>query len=393
MVVRSATTRWRSRRGRAPRVVMRATGPDAPVRTGGHPRARPRSSSSTRRRRAGAGDPRGVFAHAGRRVRGAALALGLLAAGRGVEAAPPFHWPVACTHGEDCWIVRHVDRDPGPEVLDVGCGALTGDGHRGTDIALADLSGLARGVAVLAPAAGTVAGVRDGMPDIATDAATAPALDGRDCGNGVRLEHDDGWTSQVCHLRRGSITVRSGDEVAAGEVLGRVGLSGATTFPHVHVGFTRDGRLVDAMDGARVEAGAACGELDPLFSNEPAYLPLPLVGAGVAARAPEDADLLRGWHRERRLPTHAPALVVWMQGYGTRAGDVLSFDLEAADGTRVVDERITLDDGHARGTYFAGTRRPAAGWPAGRYVGRVEWRRDERDAVRRFELEITPAPG
>jgi murein DD-endopeptidase MepM/ murein hydrolase activator NlpD len=318
-------------------------------------------------------------------VLAAAIALAPLAGG----AAPPFVWPLDCIHGEDCWIVRHVDRDPGPGVRDVGCGRLGGDGHRGTDIALADMSALARGVAVRAPAAGTVVGARDGMPDVASDAATAPALDGRNCGNGVRLDHGDGWISQLCHLRRGSVAVRPGDRVAAGALLGRVGLSGETSFPHLHVGFERAGRLIDVMDGAVVGGGADCGGVDPLFANAPAYLALPLVGAGVAPTVPDDADLLRGWHRERRLPPIAPALVVWMQGYGTRAGDVLRFRLRGPDGTPVIDHRTSLERGHARGSYYAGARRPEGGWPSGRYAGTVTWRRDDVTVRRGVTLEVT----
>jgi hypothetical protein len=246
-------------------------------------------------------------------------------------------------------------------------------------------------VAVLAPAAGTVTSVRDGMPDRSIDAADAPAVEGRNCGNGVRLEHGDGWTSQLCHLRRGSITVRPGDRVAAGDMVGRVGLSGETSFPHLHVGFEHDGRRIDPMDGAAVGTGPGCGTVDPLFATEPRYIALPLVGAGVAPTAPDDADLLRGWHRERRLPAHAPALVVWMQTYGTAPGDELAFRLEGPGGDPVVDQRRTLDDGHARGSYFAGRRRPEGGWPPGRYAGTVEWRRGDEAVRRRFELEITAA--
>jgi len=86
------------------------------------------------------------------------LAAALLLAVSSPPAADtqPFAWPVDCAPGEDCWIVRHVDRDPGPGVRDVACGELTGNDHRGTDIALADMSALARGVRVLAPAAGRV---------------------------------------------------------------------------------------------------------------------------------------------------------------------------------------------------------------------------------------------
>lgn len=327
------------------------------------------------------------------RLRLVAIAAAATVASTAATAAPPFVWPVDCIHGRDCWIVRHVDRDPGPGVRDVACGELSGDAHKGTDIALADMAALAEGVAVRAPAAGRVLGVRDGMPDIAITAPGAPALEGRNCGNGVRLEHDGGWSSQLCHLRRGSLTVRQGDRVEAGAVLGRVGLSGETTFPHLHVQFERDGALIDVMDGAAVADGAGCGEgVAPLFERAVAYATLPLVGAGVAPRAPEDADILRGWHREDTLPATAPALIVWMHGYGTRAGDVVSFTLTGPGDEPVLAHRTTLERGHARGTLFAGTRRPAAGWAPGRYRGTVEWRRGDTVAARTFDLEITPPP-
>jgi hypothetical protein len=121
------------------------------------------------------------------------------------------------------------------------------------------------------------------------------------------------------------------------------------------------------------------------------YVALPLVGAGIAPGAPEDADLLRGWHRERRLPPHAPALVVWMQSYGTEAGDELTFRLTGPEGEHVVDHRTTLQTGHARGSYYAGARRPRGGWPEGRYRGLVEWRRGDTVARRPFDVEITEA--
>lgn len=318
-----------------------------------------------------------------------AVSLVLLVAAGAATAGPPFAWPLDCTPERDCWIVRHVDRDPGPGVRDVACGTLTGDGHGGTDVALADMAALARDVTVRAPAAGRVVGVRDGMPDIPIDAPGAPALDGRDCGNGVRIDHGDGWVSQLCHLRRGSVRVRPGDRLAAGDALGLVGLSGKTNFPHLHVGFERAGVRVDPMDGAAVDPGAACDTGGAsLFADAPAYTPLPLVGVGVATEAPDDADLLRGAHRARRVPASAPALVLWAQAYGTRAGDRVRFTLRGPDGRAILDHGRRLEAGHARGSYFAGRRRPAGGWPVGTYAAGIEWRRGDVTTRRRFVVEI-----
>ncbi len=92
---------------------------------------------------------------------------------------PPLHadspvslsWPVDCTPGADCWIVNHVDLDPGPGAGDFACGPRTYDGHGGTDIAILDLPKMEAGVAVVAVAAGKVIGRRDSMPDVMGDKA------------------------------------------------------------------------------------------------------------------------------------------------------------------------------------------------------------------------------
>ena len=37
------------------------------------------------------------------------------------------------------------------------------------------------------------------------------ATAGRNCGNGVTLDHGDGWQTQYCHMRRGSVAVKVAD--------------------------------------------------------------------------------------------------------------------------------------------------------------------------------------
>ncbi|MBT2422269.1 M23 family metallopeptidase [Streptomyces sp. ISL-22] len=53
-------------------------------------------------------------------------------------------------------------------------------------------------------------------------------------GNHVILDLGDGTYALYAHLRRGSLTVREGDRVTAGQPLARCGNSGNTTEPHLH---------------------------------------------------------------------------------------------------------------------------------------------------------------
>ncbi|HVS16618.1 MAG TPA: M23 family metallopeptidase [Thermoanaerobaculia bacterium] len=57
-------------------------------------------------------------------------------------------------------------------------------------------------------------------------------------GNHVVIEHADGEHSHYAHLQTGSIAVAAGDRVARGEQIGRLGHSGNSTEPHLHVHLT-----------------------------------------------------------------------------------------------------------------------------------------------------------
>ncbi|HWP63933.1 MAG TPA: peptidoglycan DD-metalloendopeptidase family protein [Candidatus Binatia bacterium] len=60
----------------------------------------------------------------------------------------------------------------------------------------------------------------------------------------VRIEHADGSQAWYGHLDP-SLEVRVGDRVTAGQVLGRIGLTGRTTGPHLHLEVRVGGRPVD----------------------------------------------------------------------------------------------------------------------------------------------------
>ncbi|MGE3511949.1 MAG: M23 family metallopeptidase [Vicinamibacterales bacterium] len=103
---------------------------------------------------------------------------------------------------------------------------------------------LASGRDVLSPAAGTIVAVRDGIPD---------AVPGRPdrhlrAGNHVVIEVAPREYLFLAHLQAGSLAVRSGDTVHAGQRVGRVGNSGNTSEPHLHL-HLQDTPVADAGEG------------------------------------------------------------------------------------------------------------------------------------------------
>jgi hypothetical protein len=86
------------------------------------------------------------------------------------------------------------------------------------------------GEPVYAPCEGGVAQIENQLPD-----QTPPEIDpGHPAGNFVRLECGEADVV-LAHLMHASVTVRLGDRVQAGRVVGRVGNSGWSTEPHLHL--------------------------------------------------------------------------------------------------------------------------------------------------------------
>jgi len=53
-------------------------------------------------------------------------------------------------------------------------------------------------------------------------------------GNHVVIRHGDGMFSILGHVKQGSVMVKAGDVVKAGQTVAAVGNSGTSMFPHLH---------------------------------------------------------------------------------------------------------------------------------------------------------------
>jgi hypothetical protein len=86
------------------------------------------------------------------------------------------------------------------------------------------------GAPVISPCAGTVVRSVDGLPDL-----PPPKRDRNNArGNHIAIACA-GVRVELAHLKKGSVGVRVGEQVSAGDRLGQVGNSGNTTEPHLHI--------------------------------------------------------------------------------------------------------------------------------------------------------------
>jgi hypothetical protein len=133
-----------------------------------------------------------------------------------------------------------------PRIVELGFDSNAG--RYSYDLIMVDASGAMRsgdperneswfgfGRPVVAPADGTVVGVVSDQPDDRKFDITAVKSELLVVfGNRVLIEHGPGEVSLLAHLRQGSVKVKVGDRVRAGQEIAAIGASGSSLMPHLH---------------------------------------------------------------------------------------------------------------------------------------------------------------
>lgn len=260
-------------------------------------------------------------------------------------------WPVRCKLGKDCFVQNYVDHDATAGWSDFSCGALSYDTHDGTDIRLKNLQAMRVGGDVLAAAEGKVLRLRDGMEDISIKDLPAAALKDRECGNGVVVEHAEGYQTMYCHLKKDSIVVRAGEQVKAGQKLAQIGLSGNTEFPHLHFTVWKGKEKLDPFTAAPIAkscAGKSTKSTKTLWQKPVAYVAPALLGDGIVDAVPEVKTMRDTPVHRVNIATTAPVIAYWVEVMGLRQGDhytltfynpddsIMATTTQAADGNKAV---------------------------------------------------------
>jgi hypothetical protein len=281
---------------------------------------------------------------------------------------PRLALPIACVLGKTCEVQNYMDRDTGPGAKDYRCGSRTYDAHSGVDFRLLDLPAQRAGVDVLAAADGKVLRMRDGVADLSVRQVGPEAIKGRECGNGLVIEHAGGLSTQYCHMAKNSLVVKPGDLVRAGARLGKVGLSGNTEYPHLHFTVMRDGATIDPF-APEPSRDAACGSGPGLWRTDLAtalaYKPRAVLNTGFAS-GPITMDQVEAGGL--KADAASPALVAYARAIGLKAGDVGVLTVTDPSGRVLAASRPdTAPRDQAQRLLYAGKARPAGGWPKGRY--------------------------
>ena len=306
----------------------------------------------------------------------AALAAGsaALAQSTSTATAPKLGFPLACVIGKTCEVQHYFDRDPGPGMLDYHCGHRSEPAHNGIDIRVLDMAAMHRGVDVLAAAAGRVLAVRDGVAD---NAPGAPLPSASQCGNRVAIDHGDHWITDYCHLERGTLKVKVGDMVQAGQPIAQVGLTGGTEFPHLHMSLQHGNVFVDPF-APEPGPNPTCAARNPLWTPQAlkqlSYKAGEVLVAGISSARAGTPEIEQGGLAP--FNASAPLMVGYTRVIGLVAGDEIEIDLTGPGGAVIAHGRLPpLAHDRDQSDASLAHARPPGGWPHGAYGGEVKvWR-------------------
>ncbi len=285
--------------------------------------------------------------------------------------------PVDCRYGDACVISGYVDTNPEPEEQpqDYTCGHLASPDSKSTRFMLRDFLEMRKGVSVLAAEDGTVISTRDGMDDISVDLAGIASVRGRECGNGVIIEHRRGFITEYCHLMKESLLVQTGDKVQKGSRIGLVGVSGNAEYPQLEFTVKRRDEFYDPFLG---DEALRCGSLKayPLWDRDArkklSYIPTMLLNAHFINKVPYSLGAREGKFRMKSISAQEKMMVFWVDVFGIQQDDKLLLQIESPEGEILDEELREFKKDKERHFQFIGKKRDTARWMRGEYVGVVQ---------------------
>lgn len=269
--------------------------------------------------------------------------------------------PIECKINTDCFIQNLPDTIQGEGLADSFCQGATYDGHKGLDIRVMSLKDIERNVPIIASARGTIKALRDGEDDrLILSIKDRKLAKNKECGNGVVISHEDGFETQYCHLRKGSLAIKKGEEVDKGDVLGFLGNSGFSAFPHIHLTVRKDGQWLDPITGQIPSKTCTISNLEnSLFENDiTQYFKQNnsrLMTSGITGGVINHSDLVKKG-APKKLTENDKAIVGWAWFINLRKGDEIRFTLEGPQGLIVENTTDAIDRHKADFSAFTGKR-------------------------------------
>jgi hypothetical protein len=222
-----------------------------------------------------------------------------------------------------CFFQNYVDHDASDKVRDYRCGGRSYDGHDGTDIRIRNLEIQRQGVEVARRGAGTRHRGRNDMEDVSVKTAGKAAIAGKECGNGVLIEHRGRLAHPILPHGQGQRpgqawrSTTTGQPIGHGRAIRRYRILSSSFYGAAwrkDRGSFAYGAPENACGGGRSLWAASLGE-------QMQYRPREIIDYGFAGIAPTMELIESGEIGKHPVTSASDALVAYVRAIGLQAGD------------------------------------------------------------------------
>jgi murein DD-endopeptidase MepM/ murein hydrolase activator NlpD len=206
------------------------------------------------------------------------------------------------------------------------------------------------------------------------------------------IDHGNGWRTQYCHMAKGSVRVKVGDRVQAGQPIGLVGLSGDTEFPHVHLSVRYLGKIVDPF--AHEAQPGSCGGGHSIWAGsiqeQTRYRAREILNSGFSDLPPTMDLIESGEVLKHPIRPESDALTAYVRAIGLQEGDQQTLALQEPGGAVISENKpVALDRDKAQYFISTGRKRKDASWKPGTYTATYRVTRNDTEVLRkRFEIQL-----
>ncbi|MBU6235952.1 MAG: M23 family metallopeptidase [Alphaproteobacteria bacterium] len=284
-------------------------------------------------------------------------------------------FPLLCEAGSNCFIIGYPDMDEAPDAAkDYACGPATTEGDPFLRIGLSSVAAITLGIGVVAAEDGTVTDAKDGVEDLVVADKSQLKKGTSNCGNGVVIDHGNGFRTAYCHMRKDSIRVQKGEAVHKGQIIGYAGQSGVALWPQLGFSIRKKGYTIDPITNKSPVEG--CGFKPRAYMALPEafreYQPAAIVNIGFAD-APQTAMPVAVGKALRlsRIHPSSTNITLWGMIVGAKAGDEINAKMRDPKGRVFQSQDVVLDKDKPRQLININRPRGYAYWSEGLYSGEI----------------------
>ena len=276
--------------------------------------------------------------------------------------------PIKCNYGHNCFIQNYVDIKSSNNHQDYQCGKLSYNKHKGTDFRLIDYRQMNEGVDVVASESGKIIAVRNNEDDFKFLNSGYKAIKNKECGNGVVIDIGDGYELQYCHMLKNSIRVKKGQIVKKGDIVGQVGMSGKSEFPHLHISLKKNSKVIDPFTGYEMENDSDCKNQNIkkyYWQQDLPYIETAILNFHISNQIPKKLNARNGKYRQNLIINSSENIILWSDIMGIKKNDIIIYEITDLKNNKIFYHKNPLKKDYVQ--YFSYSGKKNKNFVKGKY--------------------------